>query len=76
MPVHLCEPQQFPYRQETRAIWPAVLTREAVKRLDIKAAVLARSVRTPEGIDLVVPPASGTPAGGETAEASRSIKER
>ena len=34
--------------------WPPVLTRDEVKRLEIKAAVLARSVRTPEGIDLVV----------------------
>jgi len=34
--------------------WPAALTRDAVKRLEIKAAVLAKSVRTPEGIDLVV----------------------
>jgi len=34
--------------------WPAALTRDAVKRLEVKAAVLARSVRTPEGIDLVV----------------------
>jgi len=34
--------------------WPAALTRDAVERLEIRAAVLARSVRTPEGIDLVV----------------------
>ena len=34
--------------------WPAALTREAVERLEIRAAVLARSVRTPEGIDLLV----------------------
>jgi hypothetical protein len=39
--------------------WPAVLTRDAVKRLEVKAAVLARSVRTPEGIDLVVRSSSG-----------------
>jgi hypothetical protein len=34
--------------------WPTVLTPDAVKRLDIRAAILARSVRTPEDIDLVV----------------------
>jgi hypothetical protein len=56
--------------------WPAVLTRDAVKRLEIKAAVLARSVRTPEGIDLVAPSSSGSPAGRETPEASRPAKER
>jgi hypothetical protein len=56
--------------------WPAVLTRDAIKRLEVKAAVLARSVRTPEGIDLVVRASSGSPAGRETREASRSAKER
>ena len=34
--------------------WPTALTPDAVKHLDIRAAILARSVRTPEGIDLVV----------------------
>jgi hypothetical protein len=33
--------------------WPSVLTRDAVRRLDIRAALLATSVRTPEGIDLL-----------------------
>jgi hypothetical protein len=33
--------------------WPTVVTPEVVKRLEIRAAVLARSVRTPEGIDLL-----------------------
>jgi len=56
--------------------WPAALTRDAVKRLEVKAAVLARSVRTPEGIDLVVRSSPGSPAGPETPGASRSIKER
>jgi len=36
------------------APWPVVLTREAVERLEIRAAVLASSVRTPEGVDLLV----------------------
>jgi hypothetical protein len=40
--------------ETTREVpWPRALTREAVERLDIRAAVLARSVRTPEGIDLL-----------------------
>jgi hypothetical protein len=33
--------------------WPAALTPDAVKRLEIRAAVLATSVRTPEGVDLL-----------------------
>jgi hypothetical protein len=33
--------------------WPSALTRETIERLDIRAAVLARSVRTPEGVDLL-----------------------
>jgi len=56
--------------------WPPVLTRDEVKRLEIKAAVLARSVRTPEGIDLVVRSASGSPAGRETVGASPPVRER
>jgi hypothetical protein len=56
--------------------WPAALTRDAVKRLEVKAAVLARSVRTPEGIDLVVRSSPGAPADGETAGPSRSARER
>jgi len=56
--------------------WPPVLTRDAVKRLEVKAAVLATSVRTPEGIDLVVRSSSGSPAGAETTGASPRGKER
>lgn len=33
--------------------WPTALTRDAIGRLEIRAAVLARSVQTPEGIDLL-----------------------
>jgi hypothetical protein len=33
--------------------WPAALTRSAVDRLEIRAAVLARAVTTPEGVDLL-----------------------
>jgi hypothetical protein len=33
--------------------WPATLTPNAVKRLDIRAAVLASAVLTPEGVDLL-----------------------
>jgi hypothetical protein len=33
--------------------WPATLTPETVRRLDIRAAVLASAVRTPEGVDLL-----------------------
>jgi hypothetical protein len=33
--------------------WPTMLTPDAVKRLDIRAAILASSVRTPEGVDLL-----------------------
>jgi hypothetical protein len=44
--------------QVTREVpWPPTLTREAAERLDIRAAILARSVRTPEGIDLLTPAA-------------------
>jgi hypothetical protein len=49
--------------------WPAALTPDAVKRLDIRAALLASSVRTPEGIDLVarsspgLAPAQSSPRG-------------
>jgi hypothetical protein len=40
--------------------WPPTLTREAVEHLEIRAAVLAKSVTTAEGIDLVrsLPPAA------------------
>jgi hypothetical protein len=34
--------------------WPPTLTREAVEHLEIRAALLASAVRTPEGIDLTV----------------------
>lgn len=33
--------------------WPAKLTRDSVSRLDIQAALLATSVSTPEGVDLL-----------------------
>jgi hypothetical protein len=33
--------------------WPAKLTSDAVKRLDIRAAILATSVETPDGVDLL-----------------------
>ena len=33
--------------------WPAELTRDSLSRLDIRAALLATSVSTPEGIDLL-----------------------
>jgi len=33
--------------------WPATLTPDAVKRLDIRSAMLASSVRTPDGLDLL-----------------------
>jgi hypothetical protein len=56
--------------------WPAALTQDAVKHLDIKAAVLARSVRTPEGIDLVTRSSSGAPADREPAGSSPAVKER
>ena len=56
--------------------WPAALTRDAVKRLEVKAAVLARSVRTPEGIDLVVRSSTGGPAVGETTGTLRAAKAR
>lgn len=35
--------------------WPAELSPEAVKKLEIKAAVLARSVQSPEGVELTIP---------------------
>jgi hypothetical protein len=34
--------------------WPAVLTRKAVERLEIRVAVLADSVETSEGVDLTI----------------------
>jgi hypothetical protein len=42
--------------------WPPALTREAVERLEIRAAVLARSVKTPEGVDLLRSSSRLTPA--------------
>jgi hypothetical protein len=35
--------------------WPSELTRERIRRLEIRAAVLATSVTTPEGVDLTAP---------------------
>jgi hypothetical protein len=32
--------------------WPAALTPEVVKHLEIKAAILAKSVKTPDGVEL------------------------
>jgi len=32
--------------------WPAALTPDAVKHLEIKAAILAKSVKTPDGVEL------------------------
>jgi len=34
--------------------WPPALTRELVEHLEIRAALLATAVQTPEGIDLTV----------------------
>jgi len=51
--------------QLTREVpWPPALTRQLVEHLDIKAAVLARSVQTADGVDLTVrlSPASTSPA--------------
>jgi hypothetical protein len=43
--------------QTTREVpWPPELTREAIKRLEIRAAVLATSVQTAEGVELTVRP--------------------
>jgi hypothetical protein len=33
--------------------WPAELTRDSLSRLDIRAALLATSVSTPDGVDLL-----------------------
>jgi hypothetical protein len=38
--------------------WPPELTPEVVKRLEIRAAILATSVQTAEGIELTDRPAS------------------
>jgi hypothetical protein len=38
--------------------WPAALTRHEIERMDIRAAILASSVRTPDGVELT----SATPA--------------
>ena len=56
--------------------WPAALTQDTVKHLDIKAAVLAKSVRTPEGIDLVTRLSSGSAADREPPGSSPAVKER
>jgi len=56
--------------------WPAALTQDTVKHLDIRAAVLAKSVRTPEGIDLVTRLSSGSAADREPAGSSPAVKER
>ena len=36
----------------SEAVWPTALTRDKVEKLEIRAAVLARSVRTAEGFEL------------------------
>ena len=56
--------------------WPTALTQDTVRHLDIKAAVLAKSVRTPEGIDLVTRLSSGSAADREPAGSSPAVKER
>lgn len=38
--------------------WPPALTRHEIERMDIRAAILASSVRTPDGVELT----SATPA--------------
>jgi len=49
--------------------WPAALTRDAVERLEIRAAVLATSVRTAEGVDLTVrSPAASTTVSSPSPE--------
>ena len=41
--------------QTTREVpWPPELTREAIKRLEIRAALLATSVQTADGVELTV----------------------
>ncbi len=40
-------------RMKSGAQWPGRLTPEAIERLEVRAAILARSVRTPDGTELV-----------------------
>jgi hypothetical protein len=50
--------------QVTREVpWPPTLTRSALERLDIRAALLAQSVTTVEGNDLLVRSVSLEPQG-------------
>lgn len=65
--------------------WPAQLTREVIERLEIRAAILATSVQTAEGVDLTAPPASSPtagvplasrPPGAEVSETSSSKRTR
>jgi hypothetical protein len=50
--------------QTTRDVpWPASLNRSLVERLEIHAALLAKSVQTAEGVDLTVRSSASPPAG-------------
>jgi hypothetical protein len=39
-------------------VWPSKLTPDAIERLEVRAAVLARSVQTPEGVELTDRPST------------------
>jgi hypothetical protein len=47
--------------------WPARLDRETVERLEIRAAILATSVHTADGIELTDRPSTTTAASSTTA---------
>jgi len=60
--------------------WPAAVTRQMVEHLDIRAAFLARSVQTADGVELTAPlstpPASAQPATATPALRRAAQKER
>jgi hypothetical protein len=61
--------------QVTREVpWPPALTRSALERLDIRAAVLAQSVTTVEGDDLLVRSLSLEPQGASVRQREQPAK--
>jgi len=53
-------------------LWPPALRRREVERMDIKAAVLATSIRTSDGVELTSSPAPEVPGRGKLPAAGDS----
>jgi hypothetical protein len=56
--------------------WPARLDRETIERLEIKAAILATSVHTADGVELTsrVPPPAAPSSSDERPGVARRIR--